>query len=61
MIAAALAALAGNPRAAACVKLARPKTSGASAVREYRLIYQIKDTEQIVTVVKIGDRRYVYR
>jgi mRNA interferase RelE/StbE len=30
-------------------------------VRQYRVIYQILDDQLIVTVVKVGDRKDVYR
>jgi mRNA interferase RelE/StbE len=60
MIAASLLALARNPRPPGSIKLA-----GADVwrirVRQYRVIYQIQDTQLIITVVKIGDRKDVYR
>ena len=53
-------ALAGNPRPEGCEKL-----SGQERFRvrqgAYRLIYEIRDTELIITVVKIGHRRHVYK
>lgn len=53
-------ALADNPRPAGCEKL-----SGQERYRLrqgiYRIIYEILDQELIVTVVKIGHRREVYR
>ena len=49
MIAAALAALAGT------------EDLWRIRVRQYRVIYQILDDELIVVVVKIGDRKDVYR
>ena len=61
MIAAALAALAGNPRPPGCVKLAGAEDLWRIRVRQYRLIYQILDTRLIIVVVKIGDRKEVYR
>jgi mRNA interferase RelE/StbE len=60
MIAAALVALGRNPRPPGCGKL-----YGADLwrirVRQYRVIYQILDDRLIVVVVKIGDRKDVYR
>ncbi len=53
-------ALAGNPRPEGCEKL-----SGQERFRVrqgvYRIIYEIKDKELIVTVVKVGHRRSVYK
>ena len=53
-------ALAGNPRPAGCEKL-----SGHDKYRirqgNYRILYTIEDDVRVVTVIKIGDRRDVYR
>jgi mRNA interferase RelE/StbE len=53
-------ALAGNPRPAGCEKL-----SGQDRYRirqgNYRILYTIEDDVLVVTVIKIGDRRDVYR
>ncbi len=52
--------LAANPRPAGCDKL-----SGEEKYRlrqgDYRILYEIADRELIVTVVKVGNRRDVYR
>ncbi len=61
MIAAALAALGGHPRPPGCVKLVGAEDLWRIRVRQYRVIYQILDDQLIVTVVKIGDRKDVYR
>jgi mRNA interferase RelE/StbE len=61
MIAAALLALAGNPRPPGCVKLSGGEDIWRLRVRQYRVIYQILDDQLIVTVVKIADRTDVYR
>ena len=60
MVAAALVALGTNPRPGGCVKLAGSDL-WRIRVRQYRVIYQIRDSELIVTVVKLGDRKDVYR
>jgi len=60
MVAAALVALGTNPRPAGCVKLAGGDDLWRIRVRQYRVIYQIVDTELIVTIVKVGDRKDVY-
>jgi mRNA interferase RelE/StbE len=53
-------ALAEDPRAMACEKL-----SGQERYRvrqgQYRIIYEIADQDLIVTVVRVGNRRDVYR
>ena len=61
MIAAVLLVLAGNPRPPGCVKLAGAEDLWRLRVRQYRVIYQILDDQLIVVVVKIGDRKDVYR
>jgi mRNA interferase RelE/StbE len=61
MIAAALVALGGNPRPSGCAKLAGAEDLWRIPIRQYRVIYQILDDQLIVTVVKIGDRKDVYR
>ena len=53
-------ALAGTPHPAGCEKL-----SGHDKYRirqgNYRILYTIEDDVLVVTVIKIGDRRDVYR
>ena len=61
MIAAALLVLAGNPLPPGCVKLAGAEDLWRIRVRQYCVIYQILDDQLIVVVVKIGDRKDVYR
>lgn len=55
-----IAALADDPRPAGVEKL-----SGDNKFRvrqgDYRILYEIVDAELIVTVVRIGNRRDVYR
>lgn len=59
-IASRIQSLAENPRPQGCKKL-----SGSERYRirqgAYRIIYAIEDQELIVYVVKIGDRKSVYR
>ena len=54
-------ALATNPRPPGSVKLAGE--SGLWRIRSgvYRIIYQIQNARLLITVVKVGHRREVYR
>lgn len=53
-------ALAVNPRVEGCIKL-----SGQERYRTrqgvYRIIYEVKDAEIVVVVVKVGHRSQVYK
>jgi mRNA interferase RelE/StbE len=53
-------ALAANPRGEGCIKL-----SGQERYRTrqgvYRIIYEVKDAEIVVVVVKVGHRSQVYK
>ncbi len=53
-------ALAQNPRPAGCVKLAG-SPDWRIRVGSYRVIYAIDDAAAVVTVLKVGHRREVYR
>ncbi len=59
-VVAKIQALASNPRPVGSEKL-----SGEDKYRlrqgDYRILYEIVDDELIVTVVKVGNRRDVYR
>ena len=59
-IATKIGALGNEPRPAGCEKL-----SGEEKYRlrqgDYRILYSIEDGEKIVTIVRIGHRRDVYR
>ena len=52
--------LAGDPRPPGCTRL-----TGVDAWRirvgDYRVIYEIADSKLLVTVVRVGHRREVYR
>ena len=54
-------ALADNPRPPGCVKLAGESNLWRIRSGVYRIIYQIKDNRLLITVVKVGHRRDVYR
>jgi len=59
-IVARIRTLADNPRPAGCKKL-----SGSERYRirqgPYRIVYAIEDKQLVVYVIKIGDRKSVYR
>jgi mRNA interferase RelE/StbE len=59
-IVAKIRALGNTPRLVGCEKL-----SGEDKYRlrqgDYRILYEILDNELLVTVVKVGNRRDVYR
>jgi mRNA interferase RelE/StbE len=61
MVVAAVVALGSNPRPIGCTKLSGTDDLWRVRVRQYRVIYKIVDDELIVVVVKIGDRKDVYR
>jgi mRNA interferase RelE/StbE len=61
MVAAVLVTLGTNPRPAGCIKLTASDDLWRIRVRQYRVIYQILDAELLVTIVKVGDRKGVYR
>lgn len=53
--------LAENPRAFGCEKLAGREDRYRVRAGRYRIIYSIHDEELVVQVVKVGDRKEVYR
>lgn len=61
MVAAAMVALGANPRPPGCVKLSGRDNLWRIRIRNYRVVYAIAAQRLIVTVVKIGDRKDVYR
>jgi mRNA interferase RelE/StbE len=52
--------LASNPRPAGVKKLVNEENLYRLRVGEYRAVYQIRDRELIVLIVKVGHRREVY-
>ncbi len=52
--------LADDPRPPGCAKLTG---RGLYCVRQgrYRIVYEVRDAEIVVLVIRIGDRRDVYR
>jgi len=60
-IVAALRDLAENPRPAGVVKLAGEDNVWRIREGDYRILYEIHDRRLLVLVVRIGNRRDVYR
>jgi mRNA interferase RelE/StbE len=56
-----IGALAHNPRPAGVEKLAAQGDKYRIRQGNYRILYEIEDRVLVVTVVKIGDRKDVYR
>jgi mRNA interferase RelE/StbE len=54
-------ALATNPRPSGVVKLSGEANLYRIRVGDYRVIYNIEDKELVVLIIKIGNRRDVYR
>ena len=60
-IAVAIRALADDPRPPGCKKLAGSSDYFRIRVRDYRVLYEVRDRDILVLVIKIGHRREVYR
>ncbi len=54
-------ALADEPRPVGCEKLAGPSDRYRVRVGRYRIVYSIADDELLVLVVRVADRKDVYR
>lgn len=57
----AISRLAQNPRPPGSLKMHGGADLHRARVGDYRIIYEIHDTVLVVVVVKIGDRREIYR
>lgn len=60
-IIAAIQLLADDPRPAGCKKLVGSQRDWRIRVGEYRVLFEIDDTEQIVRVMRVRHRRDAYR
>jgi mRNA interferase RelE/StbE len=60
-IAAAIDALASDPRPAGCRKLVGAERVYRVRVGDYRVIYEVYDDKLLVLVINLGHRREVYR
>lgn len=54
-------ALAATPRPAGCKKLAASEDYFRIRIGSFRVIYSIEDRRLAVLVIRIGDRRDIYR
>jgi mRNA interferase RelE/StbE len=54
-------ALAKNPRPSGAKKLVGEEDLYRVRTRDYRIVYEIRDQQLIVAVVKVGHRRDIYR
>ena len=57
----ALDGLAVDPRPPGCVKLQGESELYRVRVGDHRIVYQIQDAALVVLVVRIGNRREIYR
>lgn len=57
----AIRALAADPRPPGCKKLAGSAEYFRIRVGDYRILYEVRDREVVVLVIKVGHRRDVYR
>ena len=57
----AIRALAADPRPPGCKKLASSTDYDRIRVSDYRVLYEVRDRDVLVLVIKIGHRREMYR
>jgi mRNA interferase RelE/StbE len=57
----AIRGLAADPRPPGCKKLAHSNDYYRIRVGDYRVLYEVRDRDVLVFVIKIGHRRDVYR
>lgn len=53
--------LSNNPRSLQSIKLSGVLNSFRLRIGDYRVVYQINDSEKIVTIFGIGHRKEIYR
>jgi mRNA interferase RelE/StbE len=58
---ACIQALASNPRPLGCKKLKGGRGLYRMRVGDYRIIYTIADGKLVIVIVRVGNRRDVYR
>ena len=50
-----------NPRGSGAVKLSGTDDGYRVRIADYRVLYQVRDSDKVVLIVKVGHRREVYR
>ena len=60
-LAARISALGREPRPRGCQKLAGEGERYRVRQGRYRIVYSVNDSEQVVEIVKVGQRKEVYR
>jgi mRNA interferase RelE/StbE len=60
-VAAACAALAGDPRPPGCLKMTGTADLWRIRVGQHRVVYTVEDRRLLVLVLRVGHRREVYR
>jgi mRNA interferase RelE/StbE len=60
-ILASIESLASNPRPRQSIKLRESASSFRLRVGDYRVLYQIDDSDKVVMIFRVGHRRAVYR
>lgn len=56
-----IAALAENPRPAGCRKIVRSKGDWRIRIGNYRVIYEIDESSEVVRIMMVKHRREAYR
>ena len=57
----AISELSDDPRPPGCVKMSGAEDLWRIRVGDWRIVYQIRDREMVILVVRVGHRREVYR
>lgn len=60
-VAAAIDSLAADPQRQGVQKMAGAELYRIRAGRDYRIVFEIHDDRLVVVVVKVGDRKVVYK
>ncbi|WP_130472888.1 type II toxin-antitoxin system RelE family toxin [Candidatus Magnetaquicoccus inordinatus] len=57
----AIDSLASNPRPSGCVRMEGQASTYRIREGDYRIVYQVRDNLLLILVLKVGNRREVYR
>jgi mRNA interferase RelE/StbE len=60
-VVAAIERLADNPRPAGCSKLSGFRDVWRIRIGDFRVLYRVQDKQLIIEIIRIGNRRDVYR